>query len=315
MRPRRAKKSGRRRIFGSYGYPSVNAGRRHSHPRVSALGCAGIESDRGIGVKVGIAGLGTIGFKVAQALDAGIEGLEFAAVVARDRTKAEGRLATLKSPVPVVSAEEMAAGCDVVVECVPKAAFMQIAEPSLKAGRIFVTVSGAGILANPDVVDIARAHGGRIILATGALLGLDAVRAAAEGKVHEVRMVTRKPPNALKGAPHLVENDISVDNLNTAKKVFEGSARDGAKGFPANVNVAAALGLAGIGADETKLEIWADPALTRNTHTICVDADSARFEMTIENVQSEENPGTGKITALSVIACLRGLAAPFKVGT
>jgi aspartate dehydrogenase len=266
-------------------------------------------------VKVGIAGLGTIGFVVAKALDDGIEGLELAAVAARDPEKARNRLRALKNPPPVTSADELAAVADVVVECVPKSAFMEIAEPALRAGRLFVTVSGAGILANPEVVDIARAHGGRIILATGALLGLDAVRAAAEGKVNEVRMVTRKPPNALKGAPHLTEHHIEIDDLTEPKKVFEGSARDGAKGFPANVNVAAALGLAGIGPDATRLEIWADPTLTRNTHTIRVDADSARFEMTIENVQSEENPGTGKITALSVIACLRGLTAPLKVGS
>jgi len=155
----------------------------------------------------------------------------------------------------------------------------------------------------------------RLFLAIGALLGLDAVRAAAEGEINEIRMVTRKPPNALKGAPHLIENNISVDGLNAAKKVFDGTAAQGAIGFPANVNVAAALGLAGIGADQTKLEIWADPQLTRNTHTIKVDADSARFEMTIENVQTEENPGTGKITALSVIACLRRLINPISVGT
>jgi len=266
-------------------------------------------------VKVGIAGLGTIGKVVAKALDKGIEGLEFAGVAARDPDKARRSMEALKRPVPVMSPSELAAACDIVVECVPKAAFMEIAEPALKAGRCLVTVSGAGILANPGAVDLARAHGGRIVLATGALLGLDAVRAAAEGKVNEIRMVTRKPPNALRGAPYLVQNNISVEGLNAPRKVFEGNAREGAQGFPANVNVAAALGLAGIGPDETKLEIWADPNLTRNTHTIRVDADSARFEMTIENVQSEENPGTGKITALSVIACLRGLTAPLKVGT
>jgi aspartate dehydrogenase len=266
-------------------------------------------------VKVGIAGLGTIGKVVAKALDRGIEGLELAGVTVRDRDKARRAMESLRKPVPILSAAELAEACDVIVECVPKAAFMEIAEPALRAGRVFVTVSGAGILANPGVVDLARAHGGRIILATGALLGLDAVRAAAEGKVNEIRMVTRKPPNALRGAPYLVENNIGVDGLNAPKKVFEGNARQGAQGFPANVNVAAALGLAGIGPDATKLEIWADPGLTRNTHTIRVDADSARFEMTIENVQSEENPGTGKITALSVIACLRGLTAPLKVGT
>jgi aspartate dehydrogenase len=266
-------------------------------------------------VKVGIAGLGTIGLVVARALDDGIEDLELAGVTVRDAEKARSRMSDFSRPAPILDAQELADSCDIIVECVPKAAFREIAEPALKAGRLFITVSGAGILANPDIVDFAKEHGAQIILATGALLGLDAVRAAAEGVIHEVRMVTRKPPNSLIGAPHLVKNDISVEGLNEPKKVFEGTAREGAEGFPANVNVAAALGLAGIGPDETKLEIWADPALTRNTHNIHVDADSASFELTIENVQSAENPGTGKITALSVIACLRGQVAPLRVGS
>ncbi len=100
-----------------------------------------------------------------------------------------------------------------------------------------------------------------------------------------------------------------------AKCVFEGNAVEGARGFPANVNVAAALGLAGIGPEHTRLEIWADPAVDRNVHTIEVEADSARFSLRIENVPSAENPRTGRITALSVIACLRGLTAPLRVGT
>ena len=165
------------------------------------------------------------------------------------------------------------------------------------------------------LLQIARDNGGQIILATGALLGLDAVRAAAEGEIHDVTMITRKPPFSLNGAPYLEEHDISIENLDEPLKVFEGTAREGAAGFPANVNVAAALGLAGIGVDRTKLQIWADPALDRNTHRIEVEADSARFSLSIENVPSDENPGTGKITALSVIAALRGLTVPLKVGT
>ncbi len=266
-------------------------------------------------MKVGIAGFGTIGKVVGRALDEGIEGLELEAVCSRDREKAAANMADYANPADVVGPEELAERCDIVAECVPKSVFMDIAEPVLTAGKTLVTVSGAGILVHPEVIDMARDNGGRLILATGALLGLDAVRAAAEGTIHEVRMITRKPPNALIGAPHLVDNNISVEGLNEPKKVFEGTAREGAAGFPANVNVAAALGMAGVGPDETRLEIWADPSLDRNTHTIKVDADSARFPLTIENVQSEENPGTGKITALSVIACLRGLAAPFRVGT
>ena len=154
-----------------------------------------------------------------------------------------------------------------------------------------------------------------MIVPTGALLGLDAVRAAAEGGIDSVTMVTRKPPSGLAGAPHLERNQIDVSNLVEPLLVFEGSARDGAIGFPANVNVAAALSLAGIGADKTRLQVWADPGVTRNTHTIVVDAPTVRFEMKIENVPSVENPRTGMLTPLSVLATLRGLVSTLKVGT
>ena len=147
-----------------------------------------------------------------------------------------------------------------------------------------------------------------------ALLGLDAVTAAAEGQICSVRMITRKPPRGLAGAPYLEANGISIEGLNEPKRVFAGSARDGAAGFPANVNVAAALSLAGIGPDRTMMEIWADPTVERNCHTIEIDSDSARFTLSIENIPSE-NPKTGRITALSVLAALRKLQAPLRVGT
>jgi aspartate dehydrogenase len=127
-------------------------------------------------------------------------------------------------------------------------------------------------------------------------------------------MTTRKPPRGLAGAPYLVKNGISVEGLKAAKCVFAGTAREAAAGFPENVNVAAALSLAGIGPDRTTIEIWADPDVTRNCHYIEVEADSARFSFSIENIPSE-NPRTGRIVALSVIAALRKLGAPLRVGT
>jgi aspartate dehydrogenase len=266
-------------------------------------------------LSVGIIGLGTIGNVVAKALDDGIGGMRLAAIASGRRDKAIASIAKLSEQVDLLTIDEVAERCDIIVDCAPKAVFRELAMATLSRGRILVTVSGAGILANEDIEDVARQNGGRLILATGALLGLDAVRAATEGTIHSVRMITRKPPNALRDAPHIIDNNISLDRLNGAIQVFEGSAREGAKAFPANVNVAAALGLAGIGADATQLEVWADPHLDRNTHSIEVDADSAKFTLQIQNVQSESNPGTGKITALSVIACLRGMTAPMKVGS
>ncbi len=182
-------------------------------------------------------------------------------------------------------------------------------------GRIFMPLSCGQLLDHMDLVERAAATGARIVVPTGALLGLDAVRGEAEGDIESVTMVTRKPPGGLEGAPHLVENNIDVSNLSAPLLVFDGTARDAVKGFPANVNVAVALSLAGIGPDRTTIQIWADPGVSRNTHTIKVEADSVRFEMTIENVPSKANPRTGALTPLSTIAALRGLVQPLKVGT
>ncbi len=266
-------------------------------------------------IRVALAGFGAIGGAVARRLDRGITGLRLAAVSARRVERARRQMTALAHPVPVVPLAELAELADVVVECAPAAVFREVAEPAIAAGRIFMPVSVGQLLEHPDLIDFAARTGARIIVPTGALLGLDAVRAAAEGAIHSVTMVTQKPPRGLAGAPYLEEHGISLEGLNAPLKVFEGSAREGARGFPANVNVAAALSLAGIGPDRTRLEIWADPAIERNRHRITVEADAARFEMAIENVPTDENPRTGKITALSVIAALRALTAPLKVGS
>jgi aspartate dehydrogenase len=266
-------------------------------------------------VKVGLAGLGAVGLEVARRLEAGIPGLALAAVAARDHAKARRNLPDAGSRIPIVAPEALAETCDVVVEGLPPKVFRGVAESVIAKARIFMPLSVGQLLENWDLVDLAKAKGARILVPTGALIGLDAVRAAAEGEIRSVTMITRKPPGGLEGAPYLVEHNISLQGLNGPKKVFDGTAREGARGFPANVNVAAALSLAGVGPDKTRLEIWADPALNRNTHRIEVDADSARFSMMIENVPSEENPRTGKITALSAVAALRGLVSELKVGT
>ncbi|MEJ2014116.1 MAG: aspartate dehydrogenase [Limibacillus sp.] len=266
-------------------------------------------------LRVALGGFGAIGQAVGRRLDQGIEGLELVAVSARDHEKAKANMADFKKPVPVLDLEALAEQADVVVECAPAKVFDQLAGSAIEQGRIFVPISVGALLPRMALIDRAKETGAKILVPTGALLGLDAVRAAAEGEIESVRLVTRKPPGGLAGAPHLLENDISVEGLTEAKLVFKGSARDGAIGFPANVNVAAALSLAGIGPDETTLEIWADPSVTRNTHTITLESDSARLTMTIENIPSAENPRTGKITALSVIAALRRLTATLQVGS
>jgi aspartate dehydrogenase len=263
---------------------------------------------------VGLAGLGAVGLDVARRLEAGIPGLTLAAVAVRDADKACRNLPRIGNGIALESAEKLAANCDLVVECLPPVLFRAIAISVIDRGKLFMPLSVGQLLEHWDLVARAKETGARILVPTGALIGLDAVRAAAEGTIHSVTMVTRKPPAGLEGAPYLVERGITLKGLNTARKVFDGSARDGARGFPANVNVAAALSLAGIGPDRTKLEIWADPAIDRNTHRIEVEADTARFSMSIEGIPSA-NPRTGRIVPLSTVAALRALVAELKVGT
>jgi aspartate dehydrogenase len=263
---------------------------------------------------VGLAGLGAIGSPLARALDRGIEGLRLIAVAARDPVRARARLAGVEDPPALVDFSGLAEA-DIVVEATPAALFERVAIPAIDAGRIFIPASVGALLPRMHLVKRAKLTGARIIVPTGALLGLDAVRAAAEGKIDSVTLETRKPPSGLAGAPYLAKHGIDVMDLTMPLRVFAGNARDAAMGFPANVNVAAALALAGIGPVRTKVEIWADPGLTRNVHIIRVEAEAARFTMRIENVPSEENPRTGKITPLSILACLRGLVSPLKVGS
>jgi aspartate dehydrogenase len=229
-----------------------------------------------------------------------VPGITLSAVAARDRAQAARTLAELGVDVPVVAIEDLEPLAD-----------LGVAEPFLRAGKEVVVLSAGALLEHGDLVDLARRGRGRITVPTGALVGLDAVGAAGEGRIRSVHLKTRKPVASLAGAPGL---DLDLDGIEEPVQVFSGSARGAAKGFPANLNVSVALALAGIGPDETEVEIWADPTVTRNTHTIEVRSDVADLTMTIENVPSE-NPRTGRITALSVVSLLRKRHAPVRVGS
>src|SRR3982074_1303651 len=264
-------------------------------------------------LRIAVAGLGAIGARVVEALDRGIDGLVLTAVSVQNPEKHRSRLANLTRPPAVLPIEALVDVADIVIECAPSKLVRSIVAPFVGNGKTAVVLCAGALLDHEDLIELAKQNGGQIVVPTGALIGLAAVTAAAVGTIHSVRMVTRKPILGLAGAPYIVENNIDIAKITKPLKIFEGTAREAAKGFPANVNVAAALSLAGIGPDRTRLEIWADPALTRNVHRVEVESDSARFSMAIENIPSE-NPRTGLITALSVIAWRRKQGSPLRVG-
>ena len=265
-------------------------------------------------MKIGIIGFGAIGFNVAEKLDKEPNNFNLIGINSKTVDKIPQKTMFFKNPPKFYKLSQLCEICDLVIDCAPKEVFKKIVRCCFKYQTKLITVSGAGILENIKLVNKAKEHSTQIFLASGAIVGLDGLSAVSEGMVNSVRMITRKPPNALVNAKFVLQNKINLKDLEKPKLIFSDNAYEGAKAFPANVNVAAAVGLAGIGAKKTKLEIWADPNINKNTHTLIVKSDSSNFKIELENIQSKENPGTGKITALSVVACLRSIKSSLKIG-
>src|SRR5437870_1510270 len=263
---------------------------------------------------VGVVGLGAIGRQVCRALDEGIAGLRLAAGLARDAERGGRFLASLHASPPLLPLDDLIAASDVVVEASTQAHLEEIAPRALGAGRDLVVLSCGGLLGRSDWVKLAEANGGRILVPSGAIAGLDGVKGARVGAVTSVTMETRKPPRGLAGAPFIEEQKIDLDAITTETLIFEGPATEACRAFPANVNVLAALSLAGIGPELTRIKIYAVPGLARNVHRVTIQGEFGRLTVEIENVPSE-NPRTGKLSYLSTIALLRDLGAPLRVGT
>jgi aspartate dehydrogenase len=165
-----------------------------------------------------------------------------------------------------------------------------------------------------DLFDLARERHCRLLLPSGAIAGLDAVKGACSGRVDYVRLTSRKPPRALEGAPFLRENGISLAGLSEERLLFSGPAREAVRGFPDNLNVSAALSLAGIGPDATQVSISTVPGLERNCHDIEVEGEFGYLHVHIENIPSE-NPRTGRLTALSMVRAIADAVDYVRIGT
>jgi aspartate dehydrogenase len=155
-------------------------------------------------LRVAVVGLGAIGIRVVEALDRGLDGLVLAAVSAQNPEKHRSRLASLTRTPAVLPIEALCDVADIVIECAPANLLRSIVTPFVTSGKIAIVLSAGALLENEDLIDLAKQNGGQIVVPTGALIGLDAVTAAAVGVIHSVRMVTRKPVTGLAGAPYIV---------------------------------------------------------------------------------------------------------------
>lgn len=257
-------------------------------------------------LRVGFIGFGTVAKAVQAGIrrgDAGATEL-VAALVRRQPAELNDDLLVTNDP-----AAFLASGLDLAVELAGQEAVDQHGEAIL-AHRVDFLVISVGALADDDLHDrlraAAEASGSRLLLPSGAIAGLDAIASASIGGLDEVTITTRKPVEALRTG---TDRDAALAQAQTeAALLYEGPARHAVKHYPANVNVAAALSLAGIGFDRTYVRVYADPSVTRNTHDVLARGWFGELRLTIQNIPTE-NPKTGRITALSVLKALRNLTA------
>ncbi len=259
-------------------------------------------------VILGIVGCGCIGTAVARAADAGRIPLVVGAVCDVDSDCAQTLADGLQSSPEVCSLEEVVERADVVLEAAGGAAVKSVVEACIDAGTDVLVMSVGGLLECPDLFDRARDAGVCVEVPSGALAALDAVRAAREGEIKSVTLVTKKPPAGLRGAPYLAEKGVDVDSMTTPVAIFEGTATEAVQAFPKNVNVAAALSFAGIGPERTRVRVVVDPMAETNSHEIIVEADCGRIVARTENLPSPDNPRTSHLAVLSALSALRRLA-------
>lgn len=263
-------------------------------------------------VILGIVGCGCIGGAVARAADAGRVPLVVGAVCDVDSDCAQALAEELQSSPEVCSLEDVAERADIVMEAAGGPAVRGVVEACIDAGTDVLVMSVGGLLGCQDLFDKARDAGVRIELPSGALAALDAVRAAREGEIKSVTLVTKKPPAGLRGAPYLAVKGVDVDSMTTPVAIFEGTATDAVQAFPKNVNVAAALSFAGIGPEKTRVRVVADPMAETNSHEIIIEADCGRIVARTENLPSPDNPRTSHLAVLSALSGLRRLAVEQK---
>jgi aspartate dehydrogenase len=270
-------------------------------------------------LSVGLIGCGTIGTSICKAIDNGTIEAELVAIYDRNLNDVDKLLSTLKRSKPqVIEVAEMVKKIDILVECASQEAVYELIPTALHA-HCDVMIMSVGAFSDEKlfktIKELAKENKCKVYLPSGAIVGLDGLKSASSDEIYSVTLTTQKPPRGLAGAPYIIRNKIDLDKINGKTVIFEGTASEAVKAFPANVNVAATISLTGIGFEKTKVKIVANPALTRNIHEISVEGAFGEFTTKVENVPSPTNPKSSYLASLSAIATLKKLSDPIQTGT
>lgn len=270
--------------------------------------------------RIGLLGCGAIGTQIALAINSGQIQAELTHVYDYDKSKAGSLAARLdKKPIIVENPHLLSSNnVDLVVEAASQEAIKNHAL-SIIQNRKDLMIMSVGALLDESVFDIlfdaCHEFKKRIYLPSGAIAGLDAIK-SVKSELESVTLVTTKNPKALAGAKFFETKNMDVNSIKEKTVIFEGAAKEAVALFPANINVAALLSLAGLGSEKTLVKIVADPNTNKNTHQIEASGIFGKISIQVENVPDNTNPKTSRLAILSAIECLRTICSDdIKIGT
>ncbi|MBT4540589.1 aspartate dehydrogenase [Candidatus Woesearchaeota archaeon] len=259
-------------------------------------------------LKIGIIGCGAIGTILAKKINNDIDGAIVVALSDLDKSRANTlaeQLSGKKGKVKAVDIDKLVVMSDLVIEAASKGIVKEVVTKCISKKRDVMCMSVGGFIGNEGLLSKAEEKNCNVYLPSGAIAGLDGVKAAAVGKIKSVTLTTTKPPKSLDG----------YENAKTKKVVYEGNVIKAVKLFPKNINVSASLSLAGIGAKNTNVKIVVDPNTTKNTHEIVIEGDFGKITTKTENVPSPLNPKTSYLAILSAIAMVKRIVGKIEVGS
>jgi len=269
-------------------------------------------------LKIGIVGGGAIGSSLAKEIVTNLRhSASLAAIydIMPQKAQALSKQLTKNVKLCAENLDALIKKSDLVIEASCAKAAWEIARKSLSGGCKVMIMSVGGLVEHADeLFALAAKNRTQAYFPSGAISGIDALKAANIAGVQKVVLTTRKHPNAFNGVEYVTKN-FKLLGLKKDKVLYSGSAARAVKYFPQNINVAAVLGLAAIGMRKTRVRIIASPRVKRNIHEVLIESKAAKIFTRTENILHPQNPKTSYLAVLSAIAALRQILQPIKIGT
>jgi len=269
-------------------------------------------------LRIGIVGCGAIGTSLAKVISRDFTTqAKLTSLYDIDKNKAWGLARKLKTKALVSPRlDYLIKRSDLVIEAASVKSSLFIAKDALNKGRDIMIMSVGGVVAHVHQLSrLAKRNQAKVYIPSGAVCGIDALKAAAQKKIKKIVLTTHKHPKSLSNIDYVRQKGIRLDKISQDTVLFSGNARQAMRLFPQNINVAGVLSLAGIGQARTQVKIIASPSTKRNIHQVCVESDAGRIITRVENIVHPDNPKTSFLAVLSAVAMLRQILQPVRVGT